>query len=42
MERLEEREDDEHEREELRLNVESLRDSIELERRTYAPAVETR
>jgi low affinity Fe/Cu permease len=34
MERLEEREGDEHEREELRRNVESLRDSIELERRT--------
>jgi low affinity Fe/Cu permease len=34
MERLEEREGDEQEREDLRRNVESLRDSIELERRT--------
>jgi hypothetical protein len=33
MERLEEREGDESEREELRKGIESLRESIELERR---------
>jgi hypothetical protein len=34
MDRLEEREDDEREREDLRQRADSLRESIELERRT--------